>query len=187
MNCLQAEQSEPPHIHLKKKPWCPQGLHVVAEGHFDVLVCHPGRPDELLHTHSSDSGIMPTFGELSLLDDSHLCSRVVARTDGVLWFLSRLIFRRIQAEVNMPMVLPSLRQVDLLSCMTLGQLSKLAQGMRRLDFKAGSMIGEAGDTGNTFGIIVEGQACSLVPTTCGCGSLALLCVQPARWLSGSDL
>ena len=81
-------------------------FYVAERGEFEVFIGEASRPakeGKLIHTYvaSAEEGKHPCFGELALMYAKPRQASVVASTDGVLWGLNRVNFRKASAGRDM--------------------------------------------------------------------------------------
>ncbi|KAF8060315.1 protein phosphatase 2C [Scenedesmus sp. PABB004] len=127
---------------------------------------------ELVHTYVAPpptgpdaGGPHPTFGELALLYGKPRAATVVAQTPGVLWQLARHDFRAaLQAARGDPddQVLRTLRNCELLECMTNAQLLMLSDLLQPRIYQDGAFIIQQGETSDEFFIVAQGNVVAVV-------------------------
>lgn len=101
------------------------------------------------------------FGELALLYNAPRAATIKAKSDCQLWVLDRNTFNFIvkdAAQRKRDKYESFLKSVPLLSSMDHYERSKLADAIKEEKFEAEDFIIRQGEAGNTFYIIVEGQA-----------------------------
>ncbi|GIL79333.1 hypothetical protein Vretimale_16527 [Volvox reticuliferus] len=133
-------------------------FYVVESGQYDVFVQAGMDPPLLVHTYSSASGQPASFGELALLYNKPRAATVMARTDGLLYRLHRSAFRSVVAAGGQPSAtVRTLRGVEVLQCLSLTQLQKLAELMDEVTFEDGSYVIRQGEEGRDFFVISVGE------------------------------
>lgn len=115
---------------------------VVGSGEFEVLATQEEKDREVprvLQRYTAEK--LSSFGELALMYNKPLQSSVRAVTSGTLWALRREDFRGIlMSEFSNLASLKLLRSVDLLSRLTILQLSHIADSLLELPFSDGQTI-----------------------------------------------
>lgn len=138
------------------------GFFIVESGQFDVLVRKADGKAVLVHTYTVQSDNCPSFGELSLLYGRPQAATIIARTNGVVWSLSRRAFKRIMARQHGMLELETLRRVKPLEALTWGQLERLLAHMHAVRYPAGELVTRLGEPSTTFGVIAGGEVrCTL--------------------------
>lgn len=131
-------------------------FYVVDQGSFDVCVSKPGEESKKVTT----IGERGSFGELALLYNAPRAATVTAATDGILWAVDRVSFRRIVMHITAKkrrMYEGFLQIVPLLQDLTTHERSKIADALDPVDFKHGEVIIKQGDDNSeSFYIIEEG-------------------------------
>ncbi|XP_047313471.1 protein phosphatase 2C and cyclic nucleotide-binding/kinase domain-containing protein-like isoform X2 [Impatiens glandulifera] len=117
-------------------------FYVVGSGEFEVLATQEeadGVVTRVLQKYTAEK--MSSFGELALMYNKPLQASVRAVTDGTLWALKREDFRGILvSEFANLSSLKLLRSVDLLSRLTILQLSQIADSLSEISFSNGQII-----------------------------------------------
>lgn len=122
-------------------------FYVVGSGEFEVLATQEQNELEgarkVLHRYTAEK--LSSFGELALMYNKPLQSTVRAVTGGTLWALKREDFRGIlMSEFSNLSSLKLLRSVELLSRLTILQLSHIADYLLEFSFTDGqTIIGES--------------------------------------------
>ncbi|KAG2485550.1 hypothetical protein HYH03_015717 [Edaphochlamys debaryana] len=133
-------------------------FYVVESGQYDVFVQAGMDPPLLVHTYSSASGQPASFGELALLYNKPRAATVMARTDGLLYRLHRSAFRSVVAAGGQPSAtVRTLRGVEVLQCLSLTQLQRLADMMEEVAFEDGEYVIRQGEEGRDFFVISSGE------------------------------
>ncbi|VVA10523.1 PREDICTED: phosphatase [Prunus dulcis] len=126
-------------------------FYVVGSGEFEVLATQEeknGEVPRVLQHYTADK--LSSFGELALMYNKPLQASVRAVTSGTLWALKREDFRGIlMSEFSNLSYLKLLRSVDLLSRLTILQLSHIADSLSEVSFSEGQTIvsGNEGQVG----------------------------------------
>ena len=94
-----------------------------------------------------------SFGELALMYSKPRAASIRAERDGALWALDRAAFRAILMKSETRTVVKTLREVDVLKSLSLGQLQRLSDILAEESFKAGDYIIKQGDDGDIFYVI----------------------------------
>ncbi|TQD79013.1 hypothetical protein C1H46_035490 [Malus baccata] len=117
-------------------------FYVVGSGEFEVLATQEeknGEVPRVLQRYTADK--LSSFGELALMHNKPLQASVRAVTSGTLWALKREDFRGIlTSEFSNLSYLKLLRSVDLLSRLTILQLSHIADSLSEVSFSEGQTI-----------------------------------------------
>ncbi|KAL3825181.1 hypothetical protein ACJIZ3_021210 [Penstemon smallii] len=117
-------------------------FYVVGNGEFEVLATQEeknGLVPRVLQHYTAEK--LSSFGELALMSNKPLQASVRAVTNGTLWALKREDFRGIlMSEFSNLSSLKLLRSVDLLSRLTILQLSHIADSLSEVSFCAGQTI-----------------------------------------------
>ncbi|PON62263.1 cGMP-dependent kinase [Parasponia andersonii] len=117
-------------------------FYVVGSGEFEVFATQEennGEVPRVLHRYTADK--LSSFGELALMYNKPLQASVRAVTSGTLWALRREDFRGIlMSEFSNLSSLKLLRSVDLLSRLTILQLSHIADSLSEVSFSDGQSV-----------------------------------------------
>jgi cAMP-dependent protein kinase regulator len=127
-------------------------FYVVESGNVEFFV-----NDEKVSESSSGS----SFGELALMYNSPRAATVLAKTDVILWALDRLTFRRIllaKTSKKRQLYESFLKEVPVLSNLSLFERSKLADALDTENYKSGEVIIKEGEIGENFYLIIKGTA-----------------------------
>ncbi|XP_042041802.1 protein phosphatase 2C and cyclic nucleotide-binding/kinase domain-containing protein-like isoform X2 [Salvia splendens] len=115
---------------------------VVGDGEFEVLATQEEKDSNMprvLQRYTAEK--LSSFGELALMYNKPLQASVQAVTNGTLWALKREDFRGIlMSEFSNLSSLKLLRSVDLLSRLTILQLSNIADSLLEVTFCDGQKI-----------------------------------------------
>ncbi|KAI4380400.1 hypothetical protein MLD38_006596 [Melastoma candidum] len=117
-------------------------FYVVGSGEFEVSAAQEDKDGEttrVLHRYTAEK--LSSFGELALMSNKPLQASVRAVTAGTLWALKREDFRGIlMSEFTNLSSLKMLRSVDLLSKLTILQLSQIADSLSEISFSDGQSL-----------------------------------------------
>eukprot|EP00268_Persea_americana_P034579 TRINITY_DN341_c1_g1_i1.p1 TRINITY_DN341_c1_g1~~TRINITY_DN341_c1_g1_i1.p1 ORF type:complete len:1079 (+),score=213.06 TRINITY_DN341_c1_g1_i1:773-4009(+) len=134
-------------------------FYVVGSGEFEVLATQENEAKEVskvLHRYTAEK--LSSFGELALMYNKPLQSSVRAVTSGTLWALKREDFRGIlMSEFSNLSSLKLLRSVDLLSRLTILQLSHIADSLLEFSFSDGQTIIDENECLSALFIIQKGR------------------------------
>ena len=101
------------------------------------------------------------FGELALLYNAPRAATIKAKTNAQLWVLDRNTFNYIVKDATSKkhdMYEDFLKEVKVLGSMDHYERSKLATVIKEQKFKPGEAIIRQGEAGDTFYLIIEGEA-----------------------------
>ncbi|CAN0901514.1 Protein phosphatase 2C and cyclic nucleotide-binding/kinase domain-containing protein [Linum grandiflorum] len=141
LDCMQRVEVQPGEIVVKQggEGDC---FYVVGSGDFEVFATQEekhGEVPKVLQHYTAEN--LSSFGELALMYNKPLQASVRAVTSGTLWALKREDFRGIlMSEFSNLSSLKLLRSVDLLSRLTILQLSQIADSLSELSFSDGQII-----------------------------------------------
>ncbi|XP_075517627.1 protein phosphatase 2C and cyclic nucleotide-binding/kinase domain-containing protein isoform X1 [Primulina tabacum] len=117
-------------------------FYVVGSGEFEVFAIQEeknGEVPRVLQRYTAEK--LSSFGELALMSNKPLQASVRSVTDGTLWALKREDFRGIlMSEFTNLSSLKLLRSIDLLSRLTILQLSRIADSLLEVSFTDGQTI-----------------------------------------------
>ncbi|KAL5768782.1 hypothetical protein ACOSP7_015327 [Xanthoceras sorbifolium] len=134
-------------------------FYVVGSGEFEVLATQQEKDGEVprvLQQYTAEK--LSSFGELALMYNKPLQASVRAVTNGTLWALRREDFRGIlMSEFTNLSSLKLLRSVDLLSRLTILQLSHIADSLSEVSFSVGQTIVDRHEGLSALYIIQKGQ------------------------------
>ncbi|KMT03150.1 hypothetical protein BVRB_8g197060 [Beta vulgaris subsp. vulgaris] len=132
---------------------------VVGSGEFEVFATQEeknGEVPRVLHRYTAEK--LSCFGELALMNNKPLQASVRCVTNGTLWTLKREDFRGIlMSEFSNLSSLKLLRSVDLLSRLTILQLSQIANSLTEISFSDGQSIVEQHECVSALYIIQKGR------------------------------
>ncbi|XP_011078275.1 protein phosphatase 2C and cyclic nucleotide-binding/kinase domain-containing protein isoform X1 [Sesamum indicum] len=144
-------------------------FYVVGNGEFEVLATQEEKDGEVprvLQRYTAEK--LSSFGELALMYNKPLQASVRAVTNGTLWELKREDFRGIlMSEFSNLSSLKLLRSVDLLSRLTILQLSHIADSLSEVSFIDGQKIIDKNENLQGLYVIQKG----VVKITCDLDSI----------------
>ncbi|KAM7509556.1 hypothetical protein LguiA_020009 [Lonicera macranthoides] len=158
LDCMQRVEVQPGEVVVKQggEGDC---FYVVGSGEFEVLATQEetnGEVSRVLHRYTAEK--LSSFGELALMYNKPLQASVRAVTSGTLWALKREDFRGIlMSEFSNLSSLKLLRSVDLLSKLTILQLSQIADSLSEVSFSDGQTIVDKDDGLAGLYVIQKGQ------------------------------
>jgi CRP-like cAMP-binding protein len=132
-------------------------FYVVDSGEYIVTIKQDGKEVEILR-YTTAGGTNPCFGELALMYSKPRAATVKAAKDGVLWAMDRRSFRNILMKSTGRSIMKTLRSVDVLKSLSVGQLQRLCDVLTEVTYDDGEYVIKQGETSDTFYIIVEGKA-----------------------------
>ncbi|XP_043706487.1 protein phosphatase 2C and cyclic nucleotide-binding/kinase domain-containing protein isoform X2 [Telopea speciosissima] len=134
-------------------------FYVVGSGEFEVLATQEeknGEVPRVFQRYTAEK--LSSFGELALMYNKPLQASVRAVTNGTLWALKREDFRGIlMSEFSNLSSLRLLRSVELLSRLTILQLSHIADSLSEVYFSDGQPIVDKNQCLSALYIIQKGQ------------------------------
>lgn len=136
-------------------------LYIVGSGH---LKCYKRFPDKTEDTYLKTYEPGEVFGELSLLYNAPRAASIQAVEPSVLYSLDRETFNHIvkqSAIDNRNKYEDFLSQVEVLYTLDNYERSKLCDCLNILSYEPGERIITEGEKGNTFYLVIEGQAVAL--------------------------
>ncbi|XAR67031.1 cGMP-dependent protein kinase [Bertholletia excelsa] len=158
LDCMQRVEVQPGEIVVKQggEGDC---FYVVGHGEFEVLATQEGKEEEaprILQRYTAEK--LSSFGELALMYNKPLQASVRAVTSGTLWSLKREDFRGIlMSEFSNLSSLKLLRSVDLLSRLTILQLSHLSESLSEVSYTDGQAIADRDDAFLGLYIVQKGK------------------------------
>jgi CRP-like cAMP-binding protein/serine/threonine protein phosphatase PrpC len=138
-------------------------FYIVQTGRYDVRITSNPQGDPtggvVVHTYEANPGQYPCFGELSLLYGKPRAASVVALENGILWALSRKVFRKVtvRAAYVRKETSSALRRIELFKSMSTSQLQRLTDLLVEDNFAKGDYIIRQGDMGDTFYLLISGK------------------------------
>eukprot|EP00308_Calcidiscus_leptoporus_P000358 CAMPEP_0119357956 /NCGR_PEP_ID=MMETSP1334-20130426/6257_1 /TAXON_ID=127549 /ORGANISM="Calcidiscus leptoporus, Strain RCC1130" /LENGTH=1049 /DNA_ID=CAMNT_0007372323 /DNA_START=84 /DNA_END=3233 /DNA_ORIENTATION=+ len=133
-------------------------FYVVESGEYSVLISQGDAPGVEVMKYSTAGGTNPCFGELALMYSKPRAATVKALSDGQLWAMDRQAFRHILMKSSSTSLMKTLRSVDVLKSLSVGQLQRLSDVLTEVTYKSGEYVIRQGDYTETFYIIMEGKA-----------------------------
>jgi CRP-like cAMP-binding protein/serine/threonine protein phosphatase PrpC len=158
LDCMQRVEVQPGDVVVKQggEGDC---FYVVGSGEFEVSATQEeanGEVSRVLHQYTAEK--LSSFGELALMYNKPLQASVCAVTSGTLWSLKREDFRGIlMSEFSNLSSLKLLRSVDLLSKLTILQLSQIADSLSQFSFTRGQTILDKDEDLQGLYVIQKGQ------------------------------
>ncbi|KAF2283025.1 hypothetical protein GH714_043392 [Hevea brasiliensis] len=158
LDCMQRVEVQPGEVVVKQggEGDC---FYVVGSGEFEVFATQEeknGEVPKVLQRYTAEK--LSSFGELALMYNKPLQASVRAVTSGTLWALKREDFRGIlMSEFSNLSSLKLLRTVDLLSRLTILQLSHIADSLSEVSFSDGQTIVDGNEGPSALYIIQRGQ------------------------------
>lgn len=132
-------------------------LYIIENGTVECLKNTSTETNKhLCDLHPGDA-----FGELSLLYNCPRAATVIAKSDCLLWALDRETFNHIvkgSACKRINTYETFLKEVEILKSMDVYELNKLIMVLKSSIFNDGQEIIKQGETGNTFYLIISGNA-----------------------------
>lgn len=127
-------------------------FYVVDEGEYQVTQQAGGKEVEILK-YAPGAG----FGELALMYGKPRAATIKATTPGVLWAMDRKSFRSILMKSSSVSLTRTLRSVDVLKSLSVGQLQRLQDLLSEVTYKEGEYIITQGEASENLYIIAEGR------------------------------
>mmetsp|Transcript_14227 Transcript_14227/g.21889 ORF Transcript_14227/g.21889 Transcript_14227/m.21889 type:complete len:1025 (-) Transcript_14227:284-3358(-) len=156
-------------INVKKGDWIiKQGefgdrFYVVDSGRFEVRIANEDKSVDnnnggnLVHVYVGDGMAHPSFGELALMYSAPRAASIIAQTDGKLWALHRVVFKKILAEKSDRQGLRRvLRKVCARNGLRSDLIGKVAELVKEVTFEEGDVISKQGDSAESFYVITQG-------------------------------
>jgi len=131
-------------------------FYVVDEGEYVVTLEQNGKDVEILR-YTTQGGANPCFGELALMYSKPRAATVTAAQDGVLWAMDRRSFRSILMKSSAVSLTRTLRSVEILKSLKVGQLQRLQDLLTEVTFKDGDYVIRQGDQSENLYVIAEGR------------------------------
>ncbi|KAA6426622.1 MAG: phosphatase 2C and cyclic nucleotide-binding kinase domain-containing -like [Trebouxia sp. A1-2] len=166
-----------------------QYFYVVFEGQFDLIV-NSGGGQITLHSYSAGDHANSAFGELALATGRPHAARIVARTAGILFQLDANTFKTVVAPSKRDgkALIKTLRSIELLQALTVGQLEQLAQIMRPEAYEDGAVIVQQGEPGDCMFVVQSGEVIARHRATGDMGSgTELLMFGPNQYFAENAL
>jgi len=131
-------------------------FYVVDDGEYSVTISQNGKEAEILK-YSTVGGNNPCFGELALMYGKPRAATVKADTEGVLWAMDRKSFRSILMKSSSVSLTRTLRSVDVLKSLSVGQLQRLQDLLTEVSYKPDEQIIRQGEASENLYIIADGR------------------------------
>lgn len=133
-------------------------FYVVETGSFEVYKRLNENDEPIKVAEIGSSG---SFGELALMYNARRAATVISVSEGVLWALDRVTFRRILMENTSRkrrMYEAFLEEVPLLMSLEPYERHKIADALEPSSYDDGDIVIKQGDVGDNFYIIESGEA-----------------------------
>lgn len=157
-------------VDVKKGDWIikqhEQGdrFYVVDSGNFEVRILSDGDEDpeglggNLVHVYDGASGAHPSFGELALMYSSPRAASIIAQTNGKLWALHRVVFKKILDEKSDKQeVAKILRKILARKGLRTSVTSTIAGLMKEISYDENNVIVRQRDEAEGLYIILKGN------------------------------
>ena len=131
-------------------------FYVVDEGEYAVTLEQGGKDVEILR-YTTQGGANPCFGELALMYSKPRAATVTAVKDGVLWAMDRRSFRSILMKSSAVSLTRTLRSVEVLKSLSVGQLQRLQDLLTEVTYREGEYVIQQGESSENLYIIAEGR------------------------------
>jgi len=131
-------------------------FYVVDEGEYAVTLEQGGKDVEILR-YTTQGGANPCFGELALMYSKPRAATVTAMQDGVLWAMDRRSFRSILMKSSAVSLTRTLRSVEVLKSLSVGQLQRLQDLLTEVTYRDGEYVINQGESSENLYIIAEGR------------------------------
>jgi len=131
-------------------------FYVVDEGECDIYVEKDGIKEKVQHVTPGGS-----FGELALIYNTPRAATVIAITDVKLWSINRVTYRKVLMDSTTRkrnLYEEFLDKVPILRPLHKYERLTVADALEPANFSANEVIVKQGEPGDTFYIIVEGDA-----------------------------
>lgn len=139
------------------------GSCILELGKLDLVISNSrgklGGKRTLAHSFVAAADRMPTFMQLAVFAAQPRAVSVVARAHSVVWLLERSATRSVLGRRRARDALPYLRKVNLLACMSLGQLDRVLVSLQPKAFDPNQTFVKKG-ADSMFGIVAQGQVCA---------------------------
>ena len=152
------------------------------DGEYAVTLEQNGKDVEILR-YTTQGGANPCFGELALMYSKPRAATVTAVTDGVLWAMDRRSFRSILMKSSAVTLTKTLRSVEVLKSLSVGQLQRLQDLLTECTYKDGEYVIKQGEQSENLCVPHLHRQCRHVacpphPTSRGDTCNALLTLLP---------
>jgi hypothetical protein len=132
---------------------------MLESGKLDLVIATSrgklGGKRTLAHSFVATPDRIPTFMHLGIFAAQARAVSLVARSPCVIWLLDRSATRAVLGRRSWD-ALPYLRRVNLLACMSMGQLDRVVAALRLKAFEPNEVIVKNGGD-SMFGIVAQGE------------------------------
>eukprot|EP00804_Cyclotella_cryptica_P029789 CCRYP_020665-RA/>CCRYP_020665-RA protein AED:0.04 eAED:0.04 QI:444/1/1/1/1/1/4/57/699 len=163
-------------MHVKKGQWIiRQGtvgdrFYIIDDGSFEVRIVPEGEEDvnndggDVVHIYTGARGRShPSFGELALLHSAPRAASVIAQTDGQLWALHRIAFKKVvDGKGGKKDAEKVLRKMLAFMSFSPEELTDLSSYLCEAKYVSGDTIIKEGEPGDSAFIILPGGTCESV-------------------------
>ncbi|XP_068951880.1 cAMP-dependent protein kinase type II-alpha regulatory subunit isoform X2 [Petaurus breviceps papuanus] len=135
-------------------------FYVIERGSYDILVTKENQSNRVGQYDNRGS-----FGELALMYNTPRAATIVATTDGSLWGLDRITFRRIILKNNAKkrkMFESFIESVPLLKSLEVSERMKIVDVIGEKNYKDGERIIAQGEKAESFYIVESGEVKILI-------------------------
>lgn len=132
-------------------------FYIVESGTLDCFLSQSDGSLSKVTSYASGG----SFGELALMYNSPRAATIIATSDGILWALDRVTFRRILMEntaQRRTMYECFLAEVPILASLDAYERFKIADALETVCFKDGETVIQEGTVGENFYLIEAGEA-----------------------------
>lgn len=134
-------------------------FYIVDSGEYRVTLDAGGKSVEIMrYKPAPPGGANPCFGELAIMYDRPRAASVQAVTSGTLWAIDRKSFKKILMKSSTKALIRTLRSVEILKSLSVGQLQRLSDMLAEDTINPGEYVIRQGEDGDTFYIIKDGTA-----------------------------
>ncbi|CAH8542549.1 unnamed protein product [Heterobilharzia americana] len=129
-------------------------FYVIEKGVYDIIV-KVGDEEKTVGKYDNKG----SFGELALMYNTPRAATILAKTEGVVWAMTREVFRSIvlkKAFEKRRLYEELLNQVPILESLSAYERMSIADALRTKIFEAGEQIIQQGDPGDEMFFVEEG-------------------------------
>ncbi|KAK4470938.1 hypothetical protein MN116_005660 [Schistosoma mekongi] len=130
-------------------------FYVIEKGVYDIIV-KVGDEEKVVGKYDNKG----SFGELALMYNTPRAATILAKTEGVLWAMTREVFRSIvlkKAFEKRCLYEELLNQVPILESLSVYERMSIADALRTKIFEANEQIIKQGDPGDEMFFVEEGK------------------------------